>query len=328
MHILAGDIGGTHTRLRIVECAADDCRTLRDRRFASREYAGFDELLRAFLEDAAWPIDRVCLAVAGPVAPAARGQTVRLTNLPWRIETDALARAFGFPRVRLINDFEAVGHGIEALGDDDFVVLQAGEPVRHAPRAAIGAGTGLGQAILVWQDGRYAPIATEGGHVDFGPTDELQIELARHLLRRHGHASYELVLSGPGLLRLYEFLRAAGGVAESAALAAALNGGDPAAVLTQAARERSDRLATATVELFIRIYGAQAGNLALAAGARGGLYVAGGIAPRIADLLADGAFLAAFRHKGGMAALAAAIPVKLVMNPDVGLLGAVRAAQD
>jgi glucokinase len=328
MHILAGDIGGTHTRLRIVDCAANHCRVLHDRQFASREYAGVDQVLRAFFEDAAWPIDSVCLAVAGPVAQAARGQSVRLTNLPWRIETDSLARAFGFPRVRLINDFQAVGYGIEALGDDDLVVLQSGKPVAHAPRAVIGAGTGLGQAILVWQGERYAPIATEGGHVDFGPTDELQIELARHLLRRHGHASYELVLSGPGLLRLYEFLRAAGVAAESPELATALNADDPAAVLTRAALARSDRLATATVELFVRIYGAQAGNLALAAGAGGGLYVAGGIAPRIVALLADGGFLQAFRHKGGMAALASTIPVLVVMNPNVGLLGAVRAAQD
>lgn len=328
MHILAGDIGGTHTRLRIAECAANQCRALRNRQFASRDYAGFDEILRAFLEGAAWPIDSVCLAVAGPVAQAARGQSVRLTNLPWQIEGDALARAFRFPRVRLINDFQAVGYGIEALGEDSLVVLQPGEPVAHAPRAVIGAGTGLGQAILVWQGARYAPIATEGGHVDFGPTDELQIELARHLIRRHGHASYELVLSGPGLLRLYEFLRDAGVTAESPGLATALKGADPAAVLTQAALARTDKLATATVELFVRIYGAQAGNLALAAGARGGVYVAGGIAPRIVDLLANGVFLQAFRHKGGMSALAATIPVKVVMNPDVGLLGAVRAAQD
>jgi glucokinase len=155
----------------------------------------------------------------------------------------------------------------------------------------------------------------------------LQIELARHLIRRHGHASYELILSGPGLLRLYEFLRAAGVAAESPGLATALKAGDPAAVLTQAALARTDRLATATVGLFVRIYGAQAGNLALAAGAGGGLYIAGGIAPRIVALLADGTFLQAFRHKGGMSALAATIPVTVVMNPDVGLLGAVRASQ-
>ncbi len=328
MHILAGDIGGTHTRLRIAECAANRCRALRDRRFASRDYAGFDEILRAFLKDATWPIDGVCLAVAGPVAQAARGQSVRLTNLPWRIDGDSLARAFGFPRVRLINDFQAVGYGIEALGEDAFVVLQKGEPVRHAPRAVIGAGTGLGQAILVWQGERYASIATEGGHVDFGPTDELQIELARHLIRRHGHASYELVLSGPGLMRLYNFLRDTGVAVESRGMTQALQTGDPAAALTQAALARTDALATATVDLFVRIYGAQAGNLALAAGAKGGLYIAGGIAPRIVELLANGTFLQAFRNKGGMSALAAAIPVMVVMNPNVGLLGAMRAAQD
>ena len=125
MHILAGDIGGTHTRLRIAECTANRCRALRDRQFASREYASFDEILRVFLEDASWPIDSVCLAVAGPVAQAARGQSVRLTNLSWRIDGDALARAFGFPRVRLINDFQAVGYGIEALSDDLSMALAA-----------------------------------------------------------------------------------------------------------------------------------------------------------------------------------------------------------
>lgn len=328
MHILAGDIGGTNTRLRIAECSANECRTLHDRHFTSREYAGFDEILRAFLKDTAWPIDSVCLAMAGPVGQAADGQSVQLTNLPWRIESDSLARAFEFPRVRLINDFQAVGYGIEVLGETDFVVLQQGEPVPHAPRAVIGAGTGLGQGILVWQGARYTPIATEGGHVDFGPTDELQIELARYLIHHHGHASYELILSGPGLMRLYGFLRDTGVPAESRGMAAALKSGDPAAILTQAALARTDALASATVDLFIRIYGAQAGNLALTAGARGGVFVAGGIAPRIVELLANGTFLQAFRNKGGMSALAAAMPVKVVMNPNIGLLGAVRAAQD
>ena len=235
-HILAADIGGTHTRLCIAHCERGAARIVSERTYASAAYSRFADVLREFLSGAAGnTIAAVCFAVAGPIRETLAGQTVKVTNLPWEIGAAALEREFGFPKVRLINDFQAIGYGIEALKEPDFTVLQMGNPVPHGPRAVIGAGTGLGQAILVWQRDHYEPVATEGGHADFGPTDELQIELARHLIKGCGRASYELILSGPGLARLYAFLRVRGSTPESRTLAEAIVAGDPAAAITQAA---------------------------------------------------------------------------------------------
>lgn len=323
MKLLAGDIGGTNTRLCIAECAGHACHIVREQRFDSRRYAGLVPILREFLaqQGGARP-DAACLGIAGPVQRRDGGECVKVTNLPWEIDSAELARAVGLPRIRLINDFQAIGYGIEALADSDLAVLQPGEAVPHGPRAVIGAGTGLGQGILVWVGDHYEAIATEGGHAEFGPTDELQLELARYLLATEGHASYELVLSGHGLVRLYEFLRARGVAGETPALARAMREGDAAAAITQAALAANDALANQALDLFVRIYGAQAGNLALTAGATGGVYVAGGIAPKILDRLRAGGFIDAFRNKANMSHYVAAIPVYVVLNEKVGLLGA------
>ncbi len=326
-HVLAADIGGTHTRLCIAHCERGATRIVSERTYASAAYSRFADVLRGFLSGAAGnTIAAACFAAAGPIRETPAGQTVKVTNLPWEIGAAALAREFGLPKVRLVNDFQAIGYGIEELAESDFAVLQPGNPVAHGPRAVIGAGTGLGQAILVWQGDRYEVIATEGGHADFGPTDDLQIELVRYLIKECGRASYELILSGPGLARLYAFLRARGSTPESRALAEAIAAGDPAAAITQAALEHNDALANQALDLFVRIYGAQAGNLALSAGATGGVYLAGGIAPKIIAKLKGGAFLDAFRNKGNMSPYVANIPVRVVMNPRVGLIGAVMAA--
>ncbi len=326
-HVLAADIGGTHTRLCLAHCERGATRIVSERTYASAAYSRFADVLREFLSGAAGnTIAAACFAVAGPVRETATGQAVKITNLPWEIGAAALAREFGLPKVRLINDFQAIGYGIEALQEPDFAVLEMGNPVPHGPRVVIGAGTGLGQAILVWRGDRYEVIATEGGHADFGPTDELQIELARYLIKECGRASYELILSGPGLARLYAFLRARGSTPESRALAEAIVAGDPAAAITQAALEHNDALANRALDLFVRIYGAQAGNLALSAGATGGVYLAGGIAPKIASRFKNSAFLDAFRDKGNMSAYMADIPVRVVINPKAGLLGAMGTA--
>ena len=235
-HVLAADIGGTHTRLCIAHCERGATRIVSERTYASAAYSRFADMLREFLSDVADnAIAVACFAVAGPVRETPAGQTVKVTNLPWEIGAAALAREFGLPKVRLINDFQAIGYGIEALTEPDFTVLQMGNPVSHGPRAVIGAGTGLGQAILVWQQDRYEVIATEGGHADFGPTDELQVELARYLIKECGRASYELILSGPGLVRLYEFLRSGCDAPQSPTLDEAMKTGDPAAAITRAA---------------------------------------------------------------------------------------------
>lgn len=327
MRVLAGDVGGTKTLLQIAECKAGRCRTVREQRFDSGAHDNLSSILRQFLRDEKKKtIKAACLGIAGPIQETARGQSVKVTNLPWEIRARDLKRQFRFPRLCLINDFQAIGYGIEAMGKKDLVVLQGGERVKHGPRAVIGAGTGLGQGILIWNTDHYEPVATEGGHANFAPTNELQIELARHLLKTAGRTSWELLLSGHGLVELYAFLKARGDAPESPSVAAAMQTGDPAVAITQAALEQSDRLANQALDLFVDIYGAQAGNLALTAGARGGVYVAGGIAPKIISRLTDGRFMRAFRSKGNMSHYVAAIPVRVVVNPNVGLMGAVRAA--
>lgn len=325
MALLAADIGGTHVRLCLARAGSREF--LAEHSYPGSDFPGFAEVLRLFLADVpAMPVESACFAVAGPIRETAEGQIVKVTNLPWEFGATALLKEFGFPKLRLINDFQAIGYGIEALEEKDFVVLQKGHPVAHGPRAVIGAGTGLGQAILVWQGSRYEVIATEGGHTDFGPTDDLQIELARYLYKSTGRASYELILSGPGLVRLYEFLRGQGVVAESTAMVETMKTADPAAAITDAALAHADPLASMALDLFVRIYGAQAGNLALTAGATGGVYLAGGIAPKIISRLRDILFLDAFRSKGKMSPYVENIPVRVVMNPKVGLIGAVAVA--
>jgi len=327
MRVLAGDIGGTKTLLQIADCETGAYRGVREQRFDSGLHDDLSSILREFLkQERKQTIEAVCLGVAGPVKGTAADQSVKVTNLPWSIRSQELKREFGFPRVRLINDFQAVGYGIEALGAKDLVVLQPGEPVEHGPRAVIGAGTGLGQGILIWNRDHYEPVATEGGHANFAPVDELQIELTRYLLKTAGRTSWELVLSGHGLVQLYDFLKARGGTPESPAVAKAMQANDPAAAITQAALERNDPLANQALDLFVDIYGAQAGNLALTAGATGGVYIAGGIAPKIISRLTDGRFMQAFLNKGRMKPYAAAIPVRVVTRPEAGLTGAILAA--
>ncbi|MEW6332244.1 MAG: glucokinase [Pseudomonadota bacterium] len=327
MRVLAGDIGGTKTLLQIAECAAGRCRAVRTQRFDSGSYDNLSSIVREFLSDGKdKSIKAACFGIAGPIRETAKGQSVKVTNLPWEIHGRELRRRFRLSRLQLINDFQAVGYGIAALGRKDLAVLQKGKPVKHGPRAVIGAGTGLGQGLLVWNRDHYAPIATEGGHANFAPTSELQIELMRYLLQTAGRTSWELVLSGHGLARLYAFMKQRGTVPESAAVAQAMRDGDPAAVITQAALEQNDPLASQTLDLFVDIYGAQAGNLALTTGATGGVYIAGGIAPKIISRLTDGRFMRAFCSKGKMSPYVEAIPVQVVTKPEAGLMGAALAA--
>lgn len=328
MQILAGDIGGTNTRLRLVEYRNRDPAVQREARYASADFPDVDSALRKFLgSEALAALDASCLAVAGPVAVTGSGQRVPVTNLPWVIDSAELSRSLGLRRLRIINDFEAIGYGVDALPPTAFDELQVGTAAGEGTRVVIGAGTGLGQAILVRETQGVRVLATEGGHVDFGPTEESDLELSRWLIRQYGRATYERILSGPGLMRLYDFLRETGVAAESEALRTAVQHSDPAAAVTQAAREGSDPLALATMDRFVRIYGAQAGNLALATGATGGVYVAGGMAPKMRDFLADGRFMKAFRNKGKMSFLVASIPVRVIIDPDVGLIGAQAVAE-
>ena len=321
MPILAGDIGGTKTLLQLKEGAE----VLFERRFDSNAFATFEDLLAIFLDQAASEglaeLSAACIGVAGPV----EGRRAQVTNLPWRLDADALAARFGIPRLQLINDFQAVGYGLETLSDDDLRVLQVGRARPGAPRALIGAGTGLGEGILVWSGDHYEVLASEGGHVDFAPTDALQRALLAWLSERQPRVSYENIVSGPGLETLYRFHAAHFSAQASAELLAALDQGKGGAMISQAAGQ-GDVLAGRTLDMFVKIYGAQAGNLALTCLAAGGVYIAGGIAPRMSNRIGSGAFMAAFRDKGKMGELLTRYPVYLVMNPRVGLQGAAEVA--
>lgn len=321
-HFLAGDIGGTKTLLQI--SAADRAHEpLLQKSYFNAGYAGLAEILDEFLREAgASGIAAACFALAGPVS----GRRVKLTNLPWEVDADALATRFAIGRVSLINDFEAVGLGIAALQPTDLLTLQAGKPQAQGVRVVVGAGTGLGVAWLSWQDNRYAVHPSEGGHMDFAPADAIQYELLQYLQRRHGHVSYERIISGPGIVATFEFLRDSGQGTPSAQLVAATKEGDAAAAITQFA-QGDEPTARMALDLFLRVYGAFVGNVALAALPRGGIYVAGGIAAKIAATMQQGTFLRAFLNKGRFAGLLETLPLHIVTNPQAGLLGAGLTAQ-
>ena len=328
MNILAGDIGGTKTLMQLASLTGDSFNVICEKSYPSADHPEFTDVLLLFLKQHASQCDNIevaCFGVAGPISQNTDRQTVQVTNLPWRIDTQQLKERLAVPCIHLINDFQAVGYGIETLQPDDLHMLQTGKHQTQGPRIVLGAGTGLGVGQLVWQQDHYVVLATEGGHIDFAPTTPQQMELLSYLSQRFGHVSYERVLSGPGIATIYEFLRVSGNVAESPALREEMQRTDPAAAITEAALINNDRLANETLELFISIYGAMAGNLALINLAFGGVYVAGGIAPRIIDRLSGETFVRAFNDKGRMASLLASIPVAVVMNPKVGLRGAAQA---
>ena len=318
-HILAVDIGGTKTLFQLSTEVGD---VICEQSFVSQDFADFDTVLSVFLAQdklKAFTIDSACFAVAGPVS----GRDANVTNLPWQINADDLANKFNIASVHLCNDFEAVAHGIAELADDEIVTLQAGEENLASPRAVIGAGTGLGQAVLLPESAGWRVLATEGGHTDFAPTDALQIQLLEHMLNKFDHVSYERLVSGVGLVEVYEFLHSQGLYPNNAeSHKTVINADDSAAIISQLASEDNNELALAALQLFIKIYGAQAGNLALTVLPMAGLYIAGGIAAKNLQHFKQGIFIDAFNAKGKMKAVIAKIPVRLILQPKVGLIGA------
>lgn len=322
--ILAGDIGGTKTLLQLAAVQDGVFHPLCERRFDSAAHDDFSSLLEEFmraaapLPAAARPVAAACFGVAGPI----HGQSAKITNLEWTIDAAEVGARLGIGSVCLINDFTAVGCGIEALHEDDLASLQEGEPELRGARAVLGAGTGLGEGILVWQGDHYQALPSEGGHVDFAPADEEQDGLLRYLRPVFGHVSCERILSGAGLVKIFEYLTASGLEAATAPLRQAMLENDPAAAISAFGLDGRDPAAMRALDMFISIYGAQAGNLALTTLARGGVYVAGGIAPKIIARLRQGGFVRAFNDKGRFSGLMRRIPVHVVMNPKVGLMGA------
>jgi glucokinase len=295
MRILAGDIGGTKTLLRCVE----DDRVVASERFDSGAFASFDEMLRAFGQD---EVHAACFAVAGPVV----GGRAQVTNLGWTMEEQALSRAFSIPHVSLINDFTAVALGVPLVAESDRVPLQKGERDPHGPVGILGAGTGLGEAFLTWHHGVHHVVPTEGGHQDFAPQDEEQARLFLHLHRQLGHVSWERVVSGMGLVNIFTFL--GGEEVDAAEIAARAGAGDATA--------------RRAAEIFVDAYGAEAGNVALRVLARGGVFLAGGIAAKNLAWFTDGRFIEAFRRKGRFRAFCESVPVDVIVDQEVGLKGA------
>ncbi|PHS26642.1 MAG: glucokinase [Methylophaga sp.] len=317
-HFLAADLGGTKILFQLI---TDQNEVVLEKEYVSEKFSGFDAAVAAFLNEDEIKnstVDSACFAVAGPVS----GRNASITNLPWQINADKLAEQFTIEHVHLCNDFVAVAHGISCLTDDEIITLQQGEPNEHAPRAVIGAGTGLGQAIMLPEDKGWRVLATEGGHADFAPTDNLQLALLEHVLEQFSHVSYERIVSGDGLVTIYEFLLIYQDYIENTELRQAMKSGDAAAVISQFALEQTDEIAEQALDLFIKIYGAQAGNLALTVLPMAGLYIAGGIAAKNVQRFIEGPFLTAFLAKGKMAKLIHKIPVRLILQPKVGLLGA------
>jgi glucokinase len=320
--VLAGDVGGTNARLATVEIDGRSARIVQPKRYASHDYPGLAPIVRLFCEETGTRPDRACFGVACPVV----GDDCTAPNLPWTINARALAGEIGIPRTTLINDFVAVGYGIETLGPSDLATLQEGTAEAQGPIALIGAGTGLGQGFLIWEGDHYRVLASEGGHGDFAPADDLQAGLLRFLREEFGHVSWERLLSGHGIANIYRYLLSAKLAPEQPSVRAELDREDPAAVITRHALGGSDCLSVRAVDLFCEILGAQAGNLALTVMATGGVYLAGGIAPRFAERLASGPFMAAFRNKGRLSELLSRIPVHVIVNASAALLGAAAVA--
>jgi glucokinase len=301
--ILAGDVGGTNCRLALFPPGSTEPTRLEVH--PSRDHAGLGELVAAFLGGER--VEAACFAVAGPVTD---GRHVRATNLAWEVDAVPLAASLRLPSVRLLNDLEANALGIPSLGADDLVALNEGDPAARGNAAVVSAGTGLGVAGLYWDGSRHHAFATEGGHVDWGPRTETERELLAFLAAEHDHVSAERVCSGMGLENLHRFLT--GRAARGAEIAAAADAGDEAA-------ER-------TLELFLAAYGAAAGNVALTLMATGGVYLGGGIAPKLLDRMRGDAFLEAFLAKGRMRPLLERIAVRVIVNDRAALLGAARTA--
>ena len=317
--VLAGDIGGTKTNLALFSVRGERLHVERSHSFPSKRYSGLVPVLHDFLANDHVPIDSACFGIAGPVVD----NKVKTPNLAWMVDCVELRRALKLDPVALLNDLEATAYGVFTLENDEFLTLNEGVIRYTGNKALLAAGTGLGQAILYDDGRRFRPLASEGGHADFAARNELEIELLRYLLGRYKHVSYERVLSGPGLLNIYRFLKEARGVQEPSWLAERLAAADDlSAEISQTALANEAEICVQALDVFVSVYGAEAGNLALRAKSVRGLYIGGGIAPKIVAKLKDGTFMRAFGDKGRYTDLLAAIPVQVILNDQAALRGA------
>lgn len=313
--ILASDLGGTNCRLAVFD---DNFLIVEQRTYKTKDYKSFEEVVVNFVEDCKHPIRGACFGLAGPV----REGKCKITNLPWEeVDSAKLARIIGVP-VALLNDLEANAYGLETLRGSDLAVLNVGSKLPGGNRAVMAPGTGLGEAALIEVNGRIHAMASEGGHADFAPVDELQFGLMRYVQREYKKVSYEMVLGGPGLLRIYNYLLECGSGTRPEWLAEKMKGEDPAAAISHAALENKCQVCAQALDLFVSILAAEAGNVAVKFLAVGGLYLGGGIPPRILDKLQAPPFMEHFFNKDQMSSLLKSIPVYVILNELTALQGA------
>ncbi len=336
-YLLAGDLGGTKTLLRLVR-SASPAKVEFQQSYQSREYSSLVSIVQQFLAAAQTQlgveiaIENACFGIAGAVIDRAS----YLPNLDWHISADKIAQELQIPHVKLINDFVAIGNGVAQLAPEDIHTIQAGQPRINAPKAVIGAGTGLGQGFLIYDGTDYQVIAAEGGHTDYAARSIQEFELLQYILehKQIDRVSNERVVSGPGIVTIYQYLRDTGNLSETPQVAdvvrlweaQAEQSVDPTGLISASAIAKTDPLSQATMQMFVSAYGAESGNLALKILPYGGLYLAGGIAAKNLSLLTDGTFLTAFNHKGRVSDLLCKIPVHVILNPQVGLIGAMAQA--
>lgn len=317
LRVLAGDIGGTKTRLAIIDVQGNELLTLAEQTYQSQEHASLRAIVQDFMNQQDYQVLAACFGIAGPVI----SNTAKATNLPWHINAAELAERFAIGLVSLINDLEANAWGIQALHPDDLHELHPGSGEAGGNASIIAAGTGLGEAGMYFDGERLRPFATEGGHTDFSPCSEQEIDLLRFLKKKYQHVSWERILAGPGLVHIHDFLRHQRKMPPPDWLTDEMTHGDPAAAISRAAQEHKDDVCEEALELFVHLYGAEAGNLALKHMATGGLYVGGGIAPKILEWLKNGEFMQAFLDKGRMRGLLEQVPVRVILNDRTALYG-------
>ena len=320
--ILAGDVGGTKVHLALYDFTHGNLQHSRDERFPAKDYSGLEEIVREFL--GADLVSSACFGVPGPV----RDGRLRLTNLPWTLDSRELAQNLKIQHVFLINDLEANGYGVAELKADQIYTLSEGDPSQIGNRALIAAGTGLGEGLLAWNGKIHVPMPSEGGHVDYAPRNEDEIDLLRYLKQKYnGRISFERVVSGMGLTNIYDFLRDVRGMEEPAWLRDRLAAEDPNAVITELALAAKSEICERALDMFVSAYGAESGNLALKILSIGGLYIGGGIAPRILEKLKDGTFMRSFTDKGRLSQLLINMPVRVILESRAALLGAAAYAE-
>ncbi len=319
--ILAGEIGATHTRLAAFEIEGSRLKCVVEKVYMSQQHDGLSGILADFIKTEGIPVHSACLGVAGPV----REGRSKISNLPWIIDSREVAKQLRLNSVGLLNDLEAYAYGIDGLESKDFITLSEGSEEAEGNRAVISAKTGLGMAGLYWDGFRHHPFACEGGHADFAPRDEVQMELLAYLQKKYGRISCERILSGPGIRNIYDFLRDAHKAEEPEWLRTQLTAAsDPPALISQTALEGKAAICDQTLSMFVSIFGAQTGNCALNFMSTGGIFVGGSIAAKIVPKMKDPVFLESFLDKGRMEAILKDMPVKIVANDDCGIIGAAR----